>query len=379
MRMMKRGWMYAWRVVLFAVLPGRAWADVGTPLMWAELGHLVLGNLLIGIGEGILLARLFRVAKGKAIGLMIAANYFSAWVGLVFVRGAIVRAVPMDLNNAWSWFWIMVGVAYLMTIVLEWPFVAGMMKGRARWARDAWKASLVVQTASYAVLLAGYLCVSRVTLFTNADVVAPQELALPSEVQVYYIGEDDGAVYQRGLIERAGQKVFELKSVDSNDRVVARQEGNGRWDILAWVWAKETHEGKLVPILTSQTLTAVAVWKPISRDDTGYIGSYLNAGPAAVLGDNANAPWTYAAGFYFAAWLEAARKTTGERVLLEWETPFAFWAVRNVVRLPNGMALFQLGWDQICVFDAATRRVALLWHGRGLLPVIAGEKGAAKK
>ncbi len=50
--------------------------------------------------------------------------------------------------------------------------------------------------------------------------------------------------------------------------------------------------------------------------------------------------------------------------------------IRNAVQLPSDKALFQLGENQICVFDPATRQVALLWRGRG--PVAVMEKGKAK-
>jgi hypothetical protein len=50
--------------------------------------------------------------------------------------------------------------------------------------------------------------------------------------------------------------------------------------------------------------------------------------------------------------------------------------IRNTVQLPSDKALFQLGEDQICVFDPTTRQVALLWRGRG--PVAVMEKANAK-
>jgi len=54
---------------------------------------------------------------------MIGANYFSAWVGGLFLRGAILNSLAIDLNNGWQWFWIMVAATYGITLVLEFPFI----------------------------------------------------------------------------------------------------------------------------------------------------------------------------------------------------------------------------------------------------------------
>jgi len=96
----------------------------GRLLCGLECFILYSGMRLIGVGEGLLLAWLFSVPKRKTVLVMIPANYASAWVGGLFIRGAIVRALPMDLNNGWRWFWVMVVVTYVITLIIEWPFVA---------------------------------------------------------------------------------------------------------------------------------------------------------------------------------------------------------------------------------------------------------------
>src|SRR5262245_60705590 len=83
-------------VAFFSAFPKHAWANAGTPLMWAGMLHLAFGNLLIGIGEGYLLSRWFSVPERRGA-IMILANYFSAWVGGFVVCGVIVDALPLDL------------------------------------------------------------------------------------------------------------------------------------------------------------------------------------------------------------------------------------------------------------------------------------------
>lgn len=103
---MKRGALLRIIVVGLLALPLEASANAGTPLMWASMIHLAIGNALIGLLEGCLLTWWFGVSRAKAVALMIPANYASAWLGGVFIRGEIVKALPMDLTNGWLWFWI---------------------------------------------------------------------------------------------------------------------------------------------------------------------------------------------------------------------------------------------------------------------------------
>jgi hypothetical protein len=70
-----------WLSVLAIVfIPAVAYADAGTPLVWAGAFHLFIGNAVIGVGEGLILSRLFRPKRAGSVPIMIAANYFSSWV-----------------------------------------------------------------------------------------------------------------------------------------------------------------------------------------------------------------------------------------------------------------------------------------------------------
>src|SRR5262245_20873331 len=99
-------------------LSQHASANAGTPLMWAGAFHLLVGNLIIGVIEGLLLISWFRVPRGHVIGIMMLAKYASAWGGAYLVN-AILPRLSLDLTNAWPWFWIMVAVTFGFTLVLE--------------------------------------------------------------------------------------------------------------------------------------------------------------------------------------------------------------------------------------------------------------------
>ena len=80
-------WKFTFAALVLIALPSVAQANAGTPLMWAGMLHLFIGNAFIGLLEGILLIKLFKAPKMKAVGLMILANYFSAWIGGLFLHG----------------------------------------------------------------------------------------------------------------------------------------------------------------------------------------------------------------------------------------------------------------------------------------------------
>jgi hypothetical protein len=365
-------------LLLFLVLlgvvafPQHVWADAGTPLMWASMVHLVVGNALIGAGEGLLLAWLFSLPKGKCVLIMIPANYASAWIGGLFIRGAIVRALPMDLNNGWRWFWFMVVATYCMTLILEWPFVAWCFRGAKNWLKRSLLASLVVQTASYALLFGWYWMASGTSLYTEMNIVAPAKISLPASVLVYFIAPADGDVYQRLLAGGGEKKIYELHSTDNDDRLFVRPNtsDSNRWDLVARLNTKDRRDPRFIEVLTNLAVEAAADWRSTHTEPPQYEGTWFNFGEAPSLGGAVNSQWKFDSGFWPVEGLRASDKATGQQVRFSYETPFGEWTVRNAVQLPSDKVLFQLGDDQICVFDPANRRVALLWHGRGPVPIM---------
>jgi hypothetical protein len=368
---MKRRLLFFVALAGALAVPQTVRADAGTPLMWASALHLLVGNLLVGLGEGCLLTWLFAVPARRSLWIMILANYFSAWIG-VFICAAIVRALPMDLNNGWIWFWVMVVVTYGMTLVLEWPFIALCFRGTQGWLRRSVRASLVVQSVSYVLLFGWYSMASGTSLYTKMHVVAPADLSLPESVLVYFISPTDGSVYRRPLVGGSEKKVFDLHSTNDNDRLFARPCKNDTecWDLVARLEMKNRRDVRFVDVLTDMPVEAAADRGSMHTDPPLYEGTGFTFGEAQPLGNATDSHWEFRAGFWAGEGLSAENKTTGERVGFSYETPFGAWVVRNAVHLPSDKVLFQLGDNQICAFDPVTRRVALLWHGRGPVAVI---------
>jgi hypothetical protein len=346
--------------------------------------HLMIGNALIGLGEGSLLAWLFPIPRRKAVAIMILANYVSAWIGGALLQTILVELFPMDLNNGWRWLWIMVVLTYILTLIIEWPFVAWYFRGEIEWLKNSLLASLFIQSASYLILFGWYWMASGASIYTKTNVVAPADLSLPESVLVYFIASGDGNVYRRQLTGGDERMVYELQSTNINDRLIVRPNAidASRWDLIARVDAEERRDVQLINVLTNLPVEAASDLSHIqlqnfpnsggidSTEQYKYEGTWQNHGPVQSLASATNSPWTFWAGISSVHGLRASNQVTGESSLLSFDTPFGAWAIRNVVHLPSDKVLFQLGENQICAFDPAARRVALLWHGRGPVAVI---------
>lgn len=340
--------------------------------MWAEMFHLLIGNALIGIGEAWLLAKLLSLPKRKCVPVMILANYASAWFGALLLGGVIVNRLPMDLTNGWMWFWIMVVVTYCMTVVLEWPFIAWRLRDTAGWLRRSLWASFVVNSASYIILFGWYWIASGTSLYTNMNIVEPVALMLPESVIVYYIAPTDGNVYRRKLSGGSDEKIFDLHSIEKNDRLITRRStsDSSRWDLVARLESNDHRNPRFVDVQTNLQVEAPLTGRAHETEPPRYEGTWFNFGPAQTIGGTSSSKWKFWSGFWSIGGLSASNEATGERVHFSYETPFGAWTVRNAVHVPGDKVIFQLGQDQICAFDPVTRRVALLWHGKGAVPII---------
>jgi hypothetical protein len=343
--------------------------------MWATMLHLAIGNALIGLFEGVILARLFSLKKTRTVALLIAANYGSAWAGGFLLRTIILPYLHMDLNTGWRWFWVLVFATYLLTLVLEWPLVALCLRGSADWFRKSLKGNLIIQTCSYVALFGWYWLASGTSLYTKFEVVSPQELSLPESVLLYSISDHDGNVYSRSLANIQSHRVFELRSTNENDRLLVQPAASaqaGLWTLLARIEVQDARDGKLVEIEKRFAGQAVCDWRA-SQDPPRYEGTWFNFGDVPRLGDAEKSDWEFRTGFWPIEGLRGTNNAKHLSLHLSFETPFGAWTVRNATQLPGGKVLFQLGEDQICVLDPEAKKVALLTHGRGPIAVIPGK------
>jgi len=355
--------------IAVALWPAVARADAGTPLMWASAFHLVLGNVAIGIGEGLLLAILFKKRVASCIGVMIAANYLSAWVGAFLFTSSLSKSLGLDLNNAWRWLWIMVLAAYLLTVLLEWPFVAFCLRRSDAWLRKSVWGSLVVQLASYFVIFGCYWAVSGTSLYRDVAIVDPVQLHAPKGSVLYFIAADDGDVYALDLNQRKRNRVCGLGSRDRGYRLQAAESStvSGAWDLVA----------RFEPDVGSPTfrtlLSSFATAVPLRTEQASHWEERNSVGEVPRLGAAGDNSWEFRSGFWPLEGLYGKNTVDGRQLWLSLETPFLQWRVRNATQLSDDQVVFQLGSDQICILDANGKTISLIARGWG--PVVVVSEG----
>jgi hypothetical protein len=358
--------------ILLVAISSVAHANAGTPLMWAGMLHLVFGNSIIGIAEGILLAKFFSLSRRKCIGLMILANYFSAWLGGFVIDNAIVDVLPMGLYTAWPLFWLMVIVTYVVTLFLEFPFVALAFRGDVAWYRKSVRGSFFVQTISYVALFGWYWSASGTSLYTKTDVVELSSISMPENILIYFISVDDGDVYEGSLRSAQWKSVFDLNSSREDDHLFVKPSDAevNSWDLMASLETDEYRNPKIIPILEQVAEVAVPSSNVTNADPPRYEGAGPNFGQVPKLGNAKSSPWQFRSGFWSIEGLRGTQANSGEVVHFSLETPFVAWPVRNATHLPTDKVLLQLGDDQICVYDPETNRIALVTKGRTPIAVI---------
>ena len=364
--------------VLCSCIPSVATADAGTPLMWAGFYHLTLGNLVIGLVEGGILAAVFQTPPKKTLLLMVGANYFSMLVGIpiaLFVTH-LMSGPDLTVEGAWRIVKWGFAISYMATLVLEWPFIAGALRGRKHWLRSSIAGSFLVQTLSYAALLGIYLNVSSYSLYTGLKTVDLSEIKWPQNVSFYYIDDADGDV-MHWAPGRAPQRVADLHSGKSGDRLELHPSGTNpeRWDIVGCLESRDARGGHETTTTTLVRNIGRAGHSPITST---WFGRYRwgenmygqwHGGPVPRIGSAAESPWTIRT-YPWPGTIVGSRGAGPPRVRersfeFASETPFHTWMVYNATHLPGDLVLLQLGADRICVVDPIERKIAMLVHGRG--------------
>lgn len=352
--------------VLCLMTPSLAWANAGTALIWARAFHLLFGNAVIGFAEGLVLAALFKTRRRSAVGLMIVANYASAWGGGALLLQWLAPQVPVDIVNLRLWFWAFVVLAFAATLVIELPFVRLALGRRPNGWRAAICGTLIVNAISYPVLFGCYWLASGTSLLTSVSVVRGAELPPSTDYVLYYLTRD-GEVMRSDLTGGGREKVAELGTVEHNDRLYVKQGAGGGFDLVAVLQGENRAKPRTLPLLQNFAASA-AIDERLCRLE-GQVAdvSWYNFGEVVKLG--VESPWSMWAGFWAAEGISGRREDSGERFRYSLETPFVQWRVRNATHLRRDLVLFQLGDDQICLLDPLGKQIALVTRGQG--PVVA--------
>lgn len=343
-------------------------ANVGTPLMWAGMFHLVYGNAIIGICEGLLIARIFRVGRIRAVICMCGANYLSMAIA---VFGLEWRGVPwgrqflqdVTIENVGSVLLAALAACIVASAIFEWPFCYLSLRGHKHRFSNSFGATLVAQGASYAVLVPMYLLVSPVSVVTHVDVVHPATIRHEVSADVYYVNPDDGDVYRTDLEGADPHFVAKMGGRELHARLYLVASSDRDTFDLGVCWGPEPDDRRV--IVANVLPASASIGDAVDVEHCARMGF----GRAVDLQPSSAPLWKVRTGFWSAEGLKATNEVTSQSYQIALETPFLAWSSRNASVLPGSMVIYQLG-KQVVLLDLAERRMALLARGRGPLVVL---------
>lgn len=337
---------------ILLLIPAAAYANMGSPIMIAGILHLIIGNLFIGIIEGLLLTLVFKAKWIKAISIMITANYFSTFIGWLGLSLGFIEHSRITLYNAPRIMWIAIVVFIIGTIVLESPFCIRVLSNknlnRRMLLKKAVLASVLAQALSYGLLIPYYTNIGEASLYTKLKLDRSLSLASGVKATVYYIGLD-GDVYTIG-IDGKNRRKFIDSNIDENSKLIVKKSPDAdAWDLL-YRTSRDTEK----VIVKQFTKEGIVANEDIS--DFGDSSSFLS---------KKKQKWDVKTGFWAEEGLRAKNEKTGESIHITYATPFLLsWQARNATILTESLIVYQLG-NQIVLLDLDKRKIGLITMGRG--------------
>ncbi len=353
---------------VFFIFPGAAFADAGTPLMWLEIAHLLVGNAMIGVLEGFVIARIFKVKALRSILIMVLANYASMIAGCAGVA-AIVYFLKsfITLYSIGILLIFFLIISFLLSIVLEWPFCYWILKRQVDVKKKAWRASVIAQFFSYVIIVPLYIYSSGLSLLVDCKVDRRLSF-VKSDAWVYYISVDGADVNRVHIDGSVREKVVSAGGIhgESARLFVRPSKTSDKWDLgVVDRQPDRVLFEKMLIVDFADHAEPFRRWDgelyEREPDSWGNIG-ISDFRPAEERG------WKVSGGFWAIEGLHAKNEEEGKDFYAALETPFIQWVIRNITVLPGDQVVFSLGSSQIVVMDLKTRKIGLLAFGYG--PVV---------
>lgn len=367
--------------VALLLFPSLVLANIGTPLMWMPGIRLVFFNIVIGIAEGLLIGLLFKTFRPKkinllkTIGILILANYVSMLVGewllskpFLAMKDYILDGQP--LYNAPKFIFMMIGVLFVITIIIEWPFFLWTLRYRPKRLLKSFIACPLAHILSYTFLVYMYISVSGYTVYTDFDLTKDLSFSKNNNLWVYYIDKIDGDIYKIHTNGTEKTKILEADIKDNSDMfgrpslfIVRSDKGNG-YDLWLENYKNENGNKKLISNFNKypEWFTGLKSLESPKVKPEDYYWSFHDV----LKLENNKSKYDAEVGFWA---LEGLLIYDGEKkdnlmLQINFETPFLQWQIRNVNLLPNEQIVCQLG-DQVVLIDIEERKIGMLAWGYG--------------
>jgi hypothetical protein len=322
---------------------------------------LVLGNLVIGIGEGLLAARWFQLRKLRAVGIFILANYLSMSTGLFSLAslgGHLKDHFPKEVLVYGEVLLISLGfLSWLLSVIIEWPFCLWAVRRLERRVRRATVLSLRIQTASYAILVPVYLYASTISLYTSGRTLPDTRFTANPKTELYYVAKETRDIWSIRLDGSDKRRVAEHAVPEQVGNLFLQSAGE-----KVELWAKDWKK-------TVKLLDDVPASPRVAKLSQSREGQY----PALDLRPQDERVWKVTSYFGVGTWaipgfaVEGTSNGRPNRYHLALETLFlwAWWS--DVTVLPHDEAVAQLN-DVIVLVHLPSRRVGFLTEGES--PVV---------
>jgi hypothetical protein len=346
------------------------------------------GFVIVGIVEGLILADWFRLPKKNCVQLMIIANALSAWVGQRIVPMIVVGAIgPWDLYTLRLQFSVYLLIAWLATLILEWPLTVLCFQGRSDWWSGSLMATAVIQTVSW-FLLGGFFFISiLLNPLPDHHIVPPDDIPWPAGLVVYYFDEDGRTI--RALDTDTGEtqalhvmrrRHGPLNSAVYFDGVPLPADTEVRLLVAGEFGSPPPHKHDVEELgirVETAGIERVAgkrdnfdSEKSRTRFPFGSECSPYSHHPLSIRRPHSDFHYLNQSHFETPELeLEYGFGRHGGTVSRQARFPFALWGFRHLILLGDSLVLFQLGTDQICLLEMRTQRVALKMRGFGPLAV----------
>jgi hypothetical protein len=352
-------------VILAVILtPASALANAGTPLLWAGIFHLLLGNAIIGIGEGLLLFKLFKISRWQQL-LLIPANYLSAWVGLLLVNAPYMTSSPIiqtlsdiTIEVLPFWFWAAIFLFFGLTLILEYPFFWFALRYKESALKEALKVTVIINGISYLVLFGCYGAISSTSLLTQLQGVSPTQIQAPKGYDLYFITPDGKEVVKTDLLGMRKEQVKTVKSPQPLDKLLVRRNGQGRIELFIQSndRGSQFREETILPDVTAAV--------PLPEQLNGYP---IDSRQIPKL--TSRTDWEYRTGFWAVEGIYGENKKQNLHFRFALETPLISWFPKNATHIDGDFVVFELNNNQICLLQPQERKIALISRGRS--PVVA--------
>ena len=363
-------------VLLLAFLDTPVIADAGSPMMLAGMFHLLIGNALLGVLEGSLIALVFKTRWRRAVLIMVLANYVSAIPGKLMARLAVgmLHAVGSDATSLYD-FWgvlqealaILFALSFAATLVLEWPFCFWVLKNSARRLTKSIGACLLAQTASYAVLVPLGIWWSSYDVFTAVR-LDPSVVSEASEyVTVFYISPDDGDLYAIRLNGTRGRRVVPLGLTDRYPRLHLRQVGQGSpWQLCL---GQDAEQKLVIPdVRLAKVPHSLYTFQDTSAGaEVTEIRNHWSYTPPIDYRAEEDRDWNVTLQWWMGLWVDNQR--TGEAFRVCLDTALLTWRVSYGTVLPGDQVVFEMN-GRILLLDLNTRRLGMITRGSYPLVVL---------